>query len=54
MPFVFRCGRLVVLVLDARGDRDVFRKDYPILGTEQWGFIDTGSPTCQRTWRRWR
>lgn len=41
MPFVFRCGRLVVLVLDARGDRDVFRKDYPILGTEQWGFIDT-------------
>jgi PhoD-like phosphatase len=41
MPFVFRCGRLVVLVLDARGDRDVFRKDFPILGTEQWGFIDT-------------
>ena len=40
MPFVFRCGRLVVLVLDARGDRDVFRKDYPILGAEQWTFID--------------
>jgi hypothetical protein len=40
MPFVFRCGRLVVLVLDARGDRDVFRKDYPVLGAEQWGFID--------------
>jgi len=41
MPFVFRCGRLVVLVVDARGDRDVFRKDYPILGAEQWKFIDT-------------
>ena len=27
--------------LDARGDRDVFRKDFPILGAEQWGFIDT-------------
>ena len=40
-PFVFRCGRLVVLVVDARGDRDVFRKDHPILGAEQWGFIDT-------------
>jgi hypothetical protein len=40
MPFAFRCGRLVVLVLDARGDRDVFRKDYPILGAEQWSFVD--------------
>ncbi len=25
MPFAFRCGRLVVLVLDSRGARDVFR-----------------------------
>lgn len=40
MPFVFRCGRLVVVVLDARGDRDVFRQGYPILGAEQWGFIE--------------
>jgi hypothetical protein len=40
MPFVFRCGRLVVLVLDSRGDRDVFRSSYPALGEEQWGFID--------------
>jgi hypothetical protein len=40
MPFVFRCGRLMVLVLDSRGERDVFRKDYPILGVRQWEFID--------------
>lgn len=40
MPFVFRCGRLVVLVLDSRGERDVFRKEYPILGLRQWTFID--------------
>jgi hypothetical protein len=40
MPFVFRCGRLMVLVLDSRGERDVFRKTYPILGTRQWSFID--------------
>ena len=30
----------VVLVLDSRGERDVFRKDYPILGAQQWTFID--------------
>jgi PhoD-like phosphatase len=40
MPFVFRCGRLVVLVLDQRGDRDVFRSDYPILGARQWQFVE--------------
>jgi hypothetical protein len=40
MPFVFRCGRLMVLVLDSRGERDVFRKAYPILGARQWTFID--------------
>jgi hypothetical protein len=40
MPFVFRCGRLAVLVLDSRGDRDVFRDDLPALGPEQWAFID--------------
>ena len=40
MPFVFRCGRLMMLVLDSRGERDVFRKDYPILGERQWAFID--------------
>ncbi len=40
MPFVIRCGRMVVLVLDSRGERDVFRADYPILGQRQWTFID--------------
>jgi hypothetical protein len=40
MPFVFRCGRLVVMVLDSRGERDVFRENHPILGTRQWTFID--------------
>lgn len=39
MPYAFRCGRTVVLVLDSRGERDVFRKEYPILGAEQWQFI---------------
>jgi hypothetical protein len=40
MPYVFRCGRVVVLMVDSRGQRDVFRKQFPILGTEQWQFID--------------
>src|SRR5919106_602333 len=41
MPFAFRCGGLVVLVLHSRGERDVFRKEHPILGAEQWGFVDS-------------
>ncbi|HEU0142339.1 MAG TPA: alkaline phosphatase D family protein [Bryobacteraceae bacterium] len=36
MPFAFRCGRLAVLLVDSRGERDVFRPDYPILGDRQW------------------
>lgn len=40
MPFVFRCGRLVVLVLDSRGERDAFREQLPVLGVEQWQFVD--------------
>ena len=40
MPYAFRCGRLVVIVLDSRGERDVFRNDLPILGTKQWQFIE--------------
>jgi len=40
MPFVFRCGRLMVTVLDSRGARDVFRADKPILGTTQWAFVE--------------
>jgi hypothetical protein len=39
-PFVFRCARLLVLVLDSRGERDVFRATKPILGGRQWQFID--------------
>ena len=39
MPFAFRCGRLVVLVLDSRGARDVFRTEHPVLGSAQWAFI---------------
>lgn len=39
MPFAFRCGRLVVLVLDSRGARDVFRKEFPILGEAQWHYV---------------
>ena len=30
----------MVLMLDSRGERDVFRKDYPILGQRQWTLID--------------
>lgn len=40
MPYVFRCGRVMVLVLDSRGERDVFRATLPILGARQWTFID--------------
>lgn len=40
MPFVFRCGRTAILALDSRGDRDVFRSKFPVLGQEQWQFID--------------
>ncbi|HEX8678952.1 MAG TPA: alkaline phosphatase D family protein, partial [Chthoniobacterales bacterium] len=40
MPFAFRCGRVVVLVTESRGERDVFRSEFPILGAEQWQFIE--------------
>ena len=40
MPYAFRCGRLVVLMLDSRGERDVFREELPILGFKQWEFIE--------------
>jgi hypothetical protein len=39
MPFVFRCGRVLVLVTESRTERDVFRDELPILGGEQWQFI---------------
>jgi hypothetical protein len=40
MHYAFRCGRLQVLMLDSRGERDVFRKELPILGNNQWQFIN--------------
>jgi PhoD-like phosphatase len=40
VPFTFRCGRLCVLVVDDRGARDIWRASSPILGDEQWKFID--------------
>jgi hypothetical protein len=40
MPFVFRCGRVLVLVTESRTERDVFREALPILGVEQWEFIE--------------
>lgn len=40
MPYSIRCGRLMVLVLDSRGARDIWREDFPILGEEQWTFLN--------------
>ena len=40
MPFVFRCGRVLILMTESRTGRDVFRDDLPILGAEQWQFIN--------------
>jgi hypothetical protein len=39
IPFAFQCGRLGVLVLDGRGQRDLWRASNPVLGDEQWKFI---------------
>lgn len=39
MPFYFRCGRSLILVIDSRGNRDLWRKEKPILGFKQWVFI---------------
>jgi hypothetical protein len=36
LPFVIPCGRVALLLLDGRGERDVFRPLYPILGDRQW------------------
>lgn len=40
MPYFFKVGRLMVLMVDSRGERDVFRKESPILGPTQWQFIN--------------
>lgn len=39
MPFVFRCGRLAVVMVDSRGDRDLWRDVAPVLGQVQWEFL---------------
>ena len=53
MPFAFRCGRLVVLVLDSRGDRDVFRdRRSRSSAPSNGGSSSRSSPTCRRTSRR--
>ena len=41
MPFAMRCGRVAIVVLDSRSERDLWRTSYPILGAEQWQFIHT-------------
>ncbi len=40
MPFAFRSGRVALLMVESRGERDVFREKFPILGAEQWLFIE--------------
>jgi hypothetical protein len=41
LPYFFVCARIGVLMVDARGERDPWRPDEtPILGSEQWRFID--------------
>jgi hypothetical protein len=39
-PYYFHCGRLAVLVIDSRGARDIWRDSNPVLGNNQWGFIN--------------
>jgi PhoD-like phosphatase len=40
MPFLFQCGRTAIVVLDSRGDRDLWRTEHPVLGDTQWKFIE--------------
>jgi hypothetical protein len=40
IPILFQCGRLAVLMLDDRGDRDLWRDKDRALGTEQWAFVE--------------
>ncbi|MGE3986052.1 MAG: alkaline phosphatase D family protein [Dehalococcoidia bacterium] len=39
-PFAFRCGRLLMVVLDSRGGRDFARPELPVSGPEQWQWIE--------------
>jgi phosphodiesterase/alkaline phosphatase D-like protein len=40
-PFAFRCGRLLVVVLDSRSERDFARPECPVSGPEQWRWLET-------------
>ncbi len=40
IPVSFQCGRLAVLMLDDRGDRDLWRETNRALGDVQWNFLD--------------
>lgn len=41
-PALFRVGRVLILMIDSRGDRDLFRDEAakPALGQDQWNFIN--------------
>jgi hypothetical protein len=41
MPFVFRVGRVAIVVTDSRGDRDLWRAESPVLGAGQWTFLES-------------
>lgn len=40
IPVHFQCGRLAVLMLDDRGDRDLWRESHRALGETQWNFVE--------------
>ena len=40
IPVHFQCGRLAVLMLDDRGDRDLWREANRALGEAQWNFVE--------------
>ena len=40
IPVHFQCGRLAVLMLDDRGDRDLWRESHRALGEAQWNFVE--------------
>jgi hypothetical protein len=40
IPVQFQCGRLAVLMLDDRGERDLWRESNRALGDAQWNFVE--------------
>lgn len=40
IPVQFQCGRLAVLMLDDRGERDLWRGSNGALGDAQWNFVE--------------